>query len=85
MNDPEQNLTEYKSLDSSMLKTLKEQIQYLAERNSGIKNLNYFYEVYKEIYGNRVKELANHKKNGKKIVGVICNFVPIGAVLNNAI
>ncbi len=65
-----------KPVDPKIVYQLKEQIDYLAKNNGGIENLNYFYEVYKEIYGNRVRELTQHKKDGKKIIGTFCNFIP---------
>jgi benzoyl-CoA reductase/2-hydroxyglutaryl-CoA dehydratase subunit BcrC/BadD/HgdB len=68
-------------LDPALKNNLNEQIEYLRTRNSGIKSLEYFYEVYKEVYGNRAKELLNHKSMGKKIVGVFCNFVPLELIL----
>jgi benzoyl-CoA reductase/2-hydroxyglutaryl-CoA dehydratase subunit BcrC/BadD/HgdB len=43
--------------------------------------MNYFYEIYKELYGNRAKELAHHKKNGKKVIGIMCNFVPLELII----
>jgi benzoyl-CoA reductase/2-hydroxyglutaryl-CoA dehydratase subunit BcrC/BadD/HgdB len=43
--------------------------------------MNYFYEVYKELYNNRVKELLQHKKQGKKIIGTFCNFIPLELVM----
>jgi benzoyl-CoA reductase/2-hydroxyglutaryl-CoA dehydratase subunit BcrC/BadD/HgdB len=70
-----------KPLDPAMAQSLKGQLEYLASINSGIKSLDYFYEVYKELYGNRTKELENAKQNGKKIIGVFCNFVPLELIL----
>ena len=56
-----------KPVDPRIVFQINEQIEYLAQNNGGIKNLDYFYEVFKEIYGNRVKELKQYKKEGKKI------------------
>lgn len=60
---------------------ITEQIEYLSKNNGGVKSLNYFYEVFKEIYGNRVKELKQYKRDGKKIVATFCNFVPEELIL----
>ncbi len=65
-----------KPVDPRIVAQLKEQIDYLTQNNGGIKSLGYFYEVFKEIYGNRVRELRQYKKDGKKIIGTFCNFVP---------
>jgi benzoyl-CoA reductase/2-hydroxyglutaryl-CoA dehydratase subunit BcrC/BadD/HgdB len=72
---------ESKPLDPGMTQVLQEQLEYLREHNSGIQSMNYFYEIYKELYGNRTKELLNAKKQGKKIVGVFCNFVPLELII----
>jgi len=51
-------------------------IDQLAKNNGEIQSMSYFYEVFKGLYGNRVKELKKHKEDGKKIIGIFCNFVP---------
>jgi benzoyl-CoA reductase/2-hydroxyglutaryl-CoA dehydratase subunit BcrC/BadD/HgdB len=73
-HDPTQQAT--KKADPKIVAQLAEEIDYLEKHNGGIKGLHYFYEVFKEIYGNRVRELEQYKKNGKKIIGTFCNFVP---------
>ena len=75
------NDIELKPLDPGMARYLNELFDYLLKRNSGIENLNYFYKIYRELYGNRAKEILEHKKKGKKIVGVICNFIPLELIL----
>jgi benzoyl-CoA reductase/2-hydroxyglutaryl-CoA dehydratase subunit BcrC/BadD/HgdB len=72
--DPKPEAT--KSADPKIVAQLTEEIDYLEKNNGGIKSLRYFYEVYKEIYGNRVRELEQYKRDGKKIIGTFCNFVP---------
>ena len=56
-----------KPLDPGMKQVLNEQIEYLRQRNSGIQSMNYFYEVYKELYNNRVKELLQGLKNDSRL------------------
>ena len=65
-----------KPADPRIVAHLKQEIEYLAKNNGGIQGLNYFYEVFKEVYGNRVRELEQAKRDGKKIIGTFCNFVP---------
>ena len=73
---PASTIQQVKPADPRIIAHLAEQINYLAEHNGDIKGLGYFYEVFKEIYGNRVRELEQSKKDGKKIIGTFCNFVP---------
>lgn len=40
------------------------------------KGMEYFDFVVSEIHGLRVKELQEHKKNGGKVVGTFCVYVP---------
>lgn len=48
--------------------------------------MNYFNFVVAEIHGARILELENHKKNGGKVVGTFCVFVPDEIILaTNAI
>ena len=70
-----------KPLDPNMVKVLNEQIDYLKQYNSGIQSMDYFYQIYKELYGNRIKELIHDKEQGKKIIGIFCNFVPLELIL----
>ncbi|MCK5561397.1 MAG: 2-hydroxyacyl-CoA dehydratase, partial [Thermoplasmata archaeon] len=65
-----------KSIDPKIISQINEQIEYLAKNNGGIENLNYFYDVFKEVYGNRVKELIQYQREGKKIIATFCNFIP---------
>jgi benzoyl-CoA reductase/2-hydroxyglutaryl-CoA dehydratase subunit BcrC/BadD/HgdB len=81
---PQSSITpepQIKALDPAMAQVLQEQIEYLSKRNSGIKTMDYFYQIYKELYGNRVKELMHQKQQGKKIVGIFCNFIPLELIL----
>jgi benzoyl-CoA reductase/2-hydroxyglutaryl-CoA dehydratase subunit BcrC/BadD/HgdB len=73
---PASTIPQFKPANPRIIAHLAEQINYLDEHNGGIKSLGYFYEVFKEIYGNRVRELEQNKKDGKKIIGTFCNFVP---------
>ncbi|MTI46308.1 MAG: 2-hydroxyacyl-CoA dehydratase [Firmicutes bacterium] len=38
--------------------------------------MNYFNFVIAEVHGLRIQELAEHRKNGQKVVGSFCVFVP---------
>jgi len=70
-----------KPLNPSMTQVLNEQIDYLSKRNSGIQSMDYYYQLYKELYGNRAKELLQAKKQGKKIIGTFCNFIPLELII----
>ena len=48
---------------------------YLEQRNRP-KGMEYFDFVMSEVHGLRIKELLDHKKNGGKVVGTFCVFVP---------
>ncbi len=48
---------------------------YLSQQNRP-DAMNYFNFVISEIHGLRVEELVNHKKQGGKIIGSFCVFVP---------
>lgn len=48
---------------------------YLSQPNRP-KSMEYFDFVVSEIHGLRVKELNDHKKNGGKVVGTFCVYVP---------
>ncbi|MBS4538172.1 2-hydroxyacyl-CoA dehydratase [Clostridium sp. D2Q-11] len=43
--------------------------------------MNYFNFVISEIHGLRIKELNEHRKNGKKVFGSFCVFVPDEVIL----
>jgi benzoyl-CoA reductase/2-hydroxyglutaryl-CoA dehydratase subunit BcrC/BadD/HgdB len=43
--------------------------------------MNYFNSVLAEIHGSRIEELDEHKKNGGKVVGTFCVFVPDEVIL----
>lgn len=43
--------------------------------------MNYFNFVVSEIHGLRVQELADHKKEGGKVLGTFCVFVPDEIIL----
>jgi len=45
------------------------------------KSMEYFDFVVKEIHGLRIKELLDAKKEGKKIIGTFCVFVPEEIIL----
>jgi benzoyl-CoA reductase/2-hydroxyglutaryl-CoA dehydratase subunit BcrC/BadD/HgdB len=70
-----------KNLNQNISTTIARQIEYLERNNGGIKSLKYFYEVFKELFGNRIKELEHQKENGKKLIGVFCNFIPEELIL----
>ena len=71
-----------KPVDPHLVAQLKEQIEYLAKNNGGIKSLNYFYEVFKELYNakginteiqgitdKRSDEVLIHNRSSGKING----------------
>jgi benzoyl-CoA reductase/2-hydroxyglutaryl-CoA dehydratase subunit BcrC/BadD/HgdB len=43
--------------------------------------MNYFNFVISEVHGLRVQELNNHKKDGGKVLGTFCVFVPDEVIL----
>jgi len=53
---------------------------YLAQKNRP-EGMGYFDFVMKEIHGLRIKELLDEKKQGRKIIGSYCVFVPEEIVL----
>lgn len=53
---------------------------YLTQENRP-ERMNYFNSVLAEIHGFRIKELDEHKKNGGKVVGTFCVFVPDEVIL----
>lgn len=48
---------------------------YLGQKNRP-EGMNYFNFVVSEIHGLRIQELNEHKKNGGKVLGTFCVFVP---------
>ncbi len=73
--------SQLKPLAPALAINLNEQLDYLASHNSGISSMKYFYELYRELYGNRAKELLYQKQKGKKIIGVLCNFIPLELII----
>lgn len=58
---------------------------YLTQENRP-EGMNYFNYVVAEVHGARIKELEEHRKNGGKVVGTFCVFVPDEVILaTNAI
>lgn len=53
---------------------------YLSQENRP-EGMNYFNFVVSEVHGLRVEELNNHKKNGGKVLGTFCVFVPDEVIL----
>src|SRR5699024_12669656 len=53
---------------------------YLTQENRP-EAMNYFNYVVAEVHGERIKELEKHKKNGGKVVGTFCVFVPDEVIL----
>ena len=53
---------------------------YMEQKNRP-EGMNYFNFVVSEIHGLRIQELADMKKEGKKVVGTFCVFVPDEIVL----
>ncbi|HLR35385.1 MAG TPA: double-cubane-cluster-containing anaerobic reductase [Tissierellales bacterium] len=53
---------------------------YLTQENRP-EAMNYFNYVVAEVHGARIKELEKHKKNGGKVVGTFCVFVPDEVIL----
>ncbi|MFH1624674.1 MAG: double-cubane-cluster-containing anaerobic reductase [Pseudomonadota bacterium] len=45
------------------------------------KGMEYFDFVMSEVHGLRIKELIDHKKNGGKVVGTFCLYVPDEIIL----
>lgn len=48
---------------------------YLSQKNRP-KSMDYFNFVMQEVHGLRIKELIDSKKEGKKVIGSFCVFVP---------
>jgi benzoyl-CoA reductase/2-hydroxyglutaryl-CoA dehydratase subunit BcrC/BadD/HgdB len=53
---------------------------YLSQENRP-EGMNYFNFVVAEVHGLRIEELDNHKKEGGKVVGTFCVFVPDEVIL----
>ncbi|MGE5628477.1 MAG: double-cubane-cluster-containing anaerobic reductase [Solirubrobacterales bacterium] len=53
---------------------------YLTQENRP-EGMNYFNFVVAEVHGLRIQELADHKKNGGKVIGTFCVFVPDEVIL----
>jgi benzoyl-CoA reductase/2-hydroxyglutaryl-CoA dehydratase subunit BcrC/BadD/HgdB len=53
---------------------------YLSQKNRP-EGMGYFDFVMSEVHGLRIKELLDEKKNGRKIIGSYCVFVPEEIVL----
>lgn len=53
---------------------------YLTQENRP-QGMNYFNFVMSEVHGLRVEELNNHKKDGGKVLGTFCVFVPDEVIL----
>ncbi|MHC1720576.1 MAG: double-cubane-cluster-containing anaerobic reductase [Clostridiaceae bacterium] len=53
---------------------------YLTQENRP-EGMNYFNFVVAEVHGLRIQELDNHKKEGGKVVGTFCVFVPDEIIL----
>lgn len=53
---------------------------YLSQENRP-EGMNYFNFVVAEVHGLRIEELDNHKKDGGKVVGTFCVFVPDEIIL----
>ncbi|MFL0247275.1 double-cubane-cluster-containing anaerobic reductase [Candidatus Clostridium stratigraminis] len=53
---------------------------YLSQENRP-EGMNYFNFVVSEVHGLRVEELDKHKKNGGKVLGTFCVFVPDEVIL----
>jgi benzoyl-CoA reductase/2-hydroxyglutaryl-CoA dehydratase subunit BcrC/BadD/HgdB len=53
---------------------------YLSQQDRP-EGMNYFNFVVSEVHGLRIVELANHRKEGGKVVGTFCVFVPDEVIL----
>lgn len=53
---------------------------YLSQENRP-EGMNYYNFVVAEVHGLRIKELDDHKKQGGKVVGTFCVFVPDELIL----
>ena len=53
---------------------------YLSQENRP-EGMNYYNFVVSEVHGLRIKELDDHKKQGGKVVGTFCVFVPDEMIL----
>lgn len=65
-----------KKVDMNLVGQMMEKVNELAESNKAVKSMDYFYDFTKMMYTSRADEIANEKKNGKKVIGNFCNFVP---------
>jgi len=62
-------------------KRIYDQIKYLRPRNNDLKEMEYFYLGFQGLYSSYIEELKKKKAEGKKIVGIYCNFVPVELIL----
>lgn len=53
---------------------------YLSQQNRP-EGMNYYNFVISEVHGLRIQELDNHKKEGGKVIGTFCVFVPDELIL----
>jgi len=53
---------------------------YMTQKNRP-DNMNYFNYALAEVHGARIEEIQKSKKNGKKVVGTFCVFVPDEVIL----
>ncbi|SKA98753.1 Benzoyl-CoA reductase/2-hydroxyglutaryl-CoA dehydratase subunit, BcrC/BadD/HgdB [Caloramator quimbayensis] len=53
---------------------------YLSQ-NDRPEGMNYFNFVVSEVHGLRIEELDNHKKQGGKVIGTFCVYVPDEVIL----
>ena len=54
---------------------------YLKKENNSIGAMDYFYELANNLLSQRAQEIEKFRKDGGKVVGVFCNFVPEEIVL----
>ncbi|MEM2870430.1 MAG: double-cubane-cluster-containing anaerobic reductase [Thermoplasmata archaeon] len=55
---------------------IEEEVSEMERSGSGLEGMRYFYGLARGLFTKRVEELRALKEQGKKLIGVFCNFVP---------
>ena len=58
-----------------------QQMDYLRRNGPGTRSLEYFYSGFQNLNTQRLEEIRAAKAQGKKVIGYLCNFVPIELIL----
>lgn len=58
-----------------------QQMDYLRRNGPGTRSLEYFYNGFTNLNAQRMEEIRAAKAQGKKVIGYLCNFVPLELIL----